>query len=208
MEFGDAYRTNTDGGTPMPALLDPREEHFHIPSSHAGLSLYLRHLPPPDGISPKGVALYIHGGTFPSALAIAHRFDGRSWRDELCAAGFHVWGLDFQGFGGSDRYPEMNEPAEAHPPLGRAEIASRQIEAGVRFIRAHHDAPRMSLIAHSWGTIAAGLFAGRHPDLVRRLVFFGPIAGRPKNAEPVRYPAWRQVSLQDQWTRFTAEVPA
>src|SRR5437588_3922497 len=34
---------------------------------------------------------YVHGGTFPSGLSIAHRFDGRSWRDELCAAGFHVW---------------------------------------------------------------------------------------------------------------------
>ena len=79
----------------MPALLDPREAHFRIPSSHAGLSLFLRHLPPPEGASPQRVVLYVHGATFPSALSIAHRFDGRSWRDELCAAGFDVWGLDF-----------------------------------------------------------------------------------------------------------------
>ena len=91
----------------MPALLDPREEHFHIPSSHAGLSLFLRHLPPPDGISPQGVALYVHGATFPSALSMAHRFDGCSWRDELCAAGFHVWGFDFHGYGHSDPYPAI-----------------------------------------------------------------------------------------------------
>ena len=69
----------------MPALLDPREGHFRIPSSHAGLSLFLRYLPPPNGTPTKGVVLYVHGATFPSALSIAHRFDGRSWRDELCA---------------------------------------------------------------------------------------------------------------------------
>ena len=50
--------------------------------------------------------LYIHGATFPSALSIAHRFDGTSWRDVLNEAGFDVWGLDFYGFGHSDRYPK------------------------------------------------------------------------------------------------------
>ncbi len=149
----------------------------------------------------------MHGGTFPSALSIAHRFDGRSWRDELTDAGFDVWGFDFYGFGESDRYPEMSERAERHPPLGRAEVASRQVEAVARFLCRHHAVPRVSIVAHSWGTIATGRFAGRCPELVDRLVFFGPITWRPKTAEPQRFPAWRPVSLKDQWDRFTAEVP-
>src|ERR1700747_689049 len=83
--------------------LDPHERHFRIASPHAGLSLFLRYLPSTHDLSLEDrVVLYVHGGTFPSALSIAHRFDGRSWRDELCAAGFHVWGLDFHGFGLSD----------------------------------------------------------------------------------------------------------
>lgn len=191
---------------PALPLLDPREEHFRIAGPLPGLTLFLRRLRPPA--EAKGVILYVHGGTFPSALSIAHRFDGRSWRDKLCAAGFDVWGLDCHGFGASDPYPEMAEPAAAHPPLGRADIASRQVEAAVRFIREHAGIERVSIVAHSWGTIAAGRFAGECPDLVDRLVFFGPIARRPpKEAERVRFPAWRLVSLDDQWTRFTAEVP-
>src|SRR5262249_41831988 len=104
-------------------LLDPREELFRIASPLPGLKLFLRYLPASPAVTgaPK-VALYVHGGTFPSALSIAHRFDGRSWRDELCAAGFHTWGLDFHGFGDtSDPYPEMAEAADRHAPLGRAE---------------------------------------------------------------------------------------
>jgi pimeloyl-ACP methyl ester carboxylesterase len=171
--------------------------------------LFLRYQPPtqqPAG-TPKAV-LYVHGGTFSSALSIAYRFDGRSWRDELCAAGFHVWGLDFHGFGNlSDAYPEMSEPAENHPPLGRAESASRQLECAVRFIAEHHGVPRVSLIAHSWGTIVAGRLAGRAPELVDRLVFFGPIAQRAQGAAPQRLPAWRLISLRDQWDRFVADVP-
>ena len=189
--------------------LDVHEEHFRIPSHHNGLSLFLRYLPPFHGTELRGnVVLYVHGGTFPSRLSIAHRFDGRSWRDELAASGFHCWGLDFHGFGRfSDPYPEMAEPAENHAPLGRAEDASRQLEQAVRFICAHHRVPRISLIAHSWGSIVSGRFAGQHPRLVERLVYFGPIAWRAPRADSQRLSGWRLISLKDQWDRFTADLP-
>ena len=190
------------------AKLDPREEHFRVPSPHPGLSLFLRHLAPHRAMPPDGrVVLYVHGGTFPSALSIAHRFDGRSWRDELCDAGFQVWALDFQGFGLSDPYPQMAEQAAANPPLGRAAEATAQLDRAVRFVCERQQVPRLSLIAHSWGTIVAGRWAATHPEAVDRLVFFGPIARRPRAAEPQRLPAWRMISLKDQWDRFTADVP-
>jgi pimeloyl-ACP methyl ester carboxylesterase len=193
----------------LPPKLDPREEHFHIPSPLQGLSLFLRYLPPnARQTDASNIVLYVHGGSFPSALSIAHRFDGRSWRDELADAGFHVWGLDFLGFGASDPYPEMGAPAEHNPVLGGTEAASRQLECAVRFIRDHHRVRKISIIAHSWGTIATGRFAGRCPELVERLVFFGPVTWRQKTAVPQTFPAWRLVSLEDQWDRFTAEVPS
>jgi pimeloyl-ACP methyl ester carboxylesterase len=193
------------------AKLDPREQHYWIPSSRPGLRLFLRHLAPitrPDG--PPRIALYVHGGSFPSALSIAHRFDGYSWRDALSEAGFDVWGFDFHGFGHSDRYPEMSESPQAHSPLGRVADASEQTAAAVRFILDHHGSPHLSIIAHSWGSLPTGRFAGQHPSLVDRLVLFGAIARRP----PRRYeaapsaPAWRIVTLQDQWARFVEDVPS
>jgi pimeloyl-ACP methyl ester carboxylesterase len=190
----------------MAAKLDPREEHHRIARPHSGLSLFLRYLPPRDAGS-KRIVLYVHGGTFPSALSIAHRFDGRSWRDELNDADFNVWGLDFHGFGLSDPYPEMAQPAEANVPLGRAEDASRQLEAAVRFIARRHNVGRISIIAHSWGSIITGRFAGRCPELVDRVVFFGPITFRPRETEPQKLPGWRLISLKDQWDRFTETVP-
>jgi hypothetical protein len=99
--------------------LDDREELFLIPGPREGMSLFLRRLTPFNRSAERAV-LYIHVATFPSALSIAYRFDGRSWRDALCDAGFSVWGLDFYGFGYSDRYPEMSQPADVSAPLGRA----------------------------------------------------------------------------------------
>jgi len=195
------------GSTGVSPKLDPREEQFRIRSPRRGLSLFLRCLPPTRATGLLRTVVYVHGGTFPSSLSIAHRFDGRSWRDALCDAGFHVWGLDFHGFGESDPYPEMREPAEAHLPLGRAGECSRQLEAAVRFICDHHALTRLSLIAHSWGSIVAGDFAVRCPELIERLVLFGPIARRDAQGERQRLTGWRLVSLQDQWERFVADVP-
>jgi pimeloyl-ACP methyl ester carboxylesterase len=190
----------------MPKL-DPREQHYWIPSSRAGLQLFLRHLPP--AAASDRVVVYVHGATFPSGLSIAHRFDGVSWRDALCQAGFHVWGFDFLGFGGSDRYPEMSAPADAHAPLCNAADGSEQLEAVVRFILERHRLPQLSLLTHSWASMPAGLFAGREPAMIDRLVLFGPISRRPPHRyeKPPSAPAWRVVTLEDQWARFVEDVP-
>jgi pimeloyl-ACP methyl ester carboxylesterase len=189
--------------------LDVNEEHYWIPSPVPGLELFLRRSRPPREAGERRAVLYVHGGTFPSGLSIAHRFDGYSWRDALVEEGFDVWGFDFLGFGHSGRYPEMDGPADAAPSLGHAEAASVQIAAAVRFVLARSEVPRLSLIAHSWGSIAAGRFAGEHPALVDRLVFFGPIARRAPaaGAAPRTAPAWRIVTLDDQWARFIEDVP-
>lgn len=192
---------------PVPKL-DLQEKHFFISSPIDGLKLFLRYLPVRVAFPgrPK-VVLYVPGGTFPSALSIAHRFDSRSWRDELVDAGFDVWGLDFQGFGASDPYPEMSQAAENKPALGQASLASGQLERAVRFICEYHQVPNLSIIAHSWGSMVTGRFAGCWPELIERLVFFAPIAWRASSVEPEIYPAWRLVSLEDQWDRFTQDVP-
>jgi pimeloyl-ACP methyl ester carboxylesterase len=183
----------------------PTETHYRIPSGDPALHLFLRHLPPTGPA--RGIVLYVHGATFPSGLSVAHRFDGRSWSDALAASGFHSWGLDFLGFGHADRYPAMTASAERNPPLGRAEQAASQIVAAMRFIAARHGGRRISIIAHSWGTIAAGLFATRHPSLLDHLVFFGPIARRDGPPLPKQLPAWRLVTVEDQYRRFIADVP-
>src|SRR5437667_11685036 len=178
--------------------LDPREIHFRVSGPIEGLKLFLWHLAPVRPTARTRAVLFVHGMSFPSALSIAHRFDGRTWRDELCDAGFDVWGLDFYGFGCSDRYTEMSQPAETNPPLGQAGEISQQIDRAARFICAQHAVPRISLIAHSGGTIGTAMFAFRNPELVDRLVFFAPIARREPNSNPApRLPAWRLISLKD-----------
>jgi pimeloyl-ACP methyl ester carboxylesterase len=189
--------------------LDLREQHFRIPGPRKGMWLFLRFLRA-ENTTPRRALLYVHGATFPSALSIAHRFDGQSWRDALTTAGFDVWGLDFYGFGHSDRYPEMDQPATDNSALGVTEDAAKQLEAAIRFILAHQNLEKISLISHSWGSMPAGLIAGTHSALIDRWVLFAPIGRRgPRRYEtPTSFPAWRIVTLEDQWNRFVEDVPA
>lgn len=190
------------------ATLDSREETFLIDSGRDGLRMFLRRSAAQNR-SNRPPILYLHGATFPSSLSIAYRFDGWSWRDALCAAGFNVWALDFLGFGGSDRYPEMDAKASDHAPLEFAAESLEQVEAAVRFILAIERCARVSLITHSWGKMPAGLFAARHPTLIDRIVMFAPLGCRdgPRYVPRPSLPAWKLVSNEDQYARFVEDVP-
>jgi pimeloyl-ACP methyl ester carboxylesterase len=190
------------------ATPDPREELFRVDSGRDGLMLLLRRLPAKTPAKNRAI-LYLHGATFPSALSIAFRFDGISWRDALCEAGFDVWALDFLGFGGSDRYPEMDAPAEAHEPLGLATDTVTQVEAAAHFILAHDRRRRLAFVTHSWGSMPAGLFAARHPTLVDRIAMFAPLGCRqgPRYVPRPTAAAWKLVTNEEQYKRFVEDVP-
>ena len=97
--------------------------------------------------------------------------------ESLSAAGFDTWALDFMGYGGSDRYPQMSHADLGGTPVLRAQEASEQIEAAVRFIRDTQHVETVSIIAHSWGTLPSGLFATRQQGLLAtRPVWSGSVA--------------------------------
>ncbi len=168
-------------------------EDVALLDGHAGEpTLLVRHEP-----GPGPSVLYVHGATFPSGLSVAYRIDGRSWMDDLRARGFDVWAFDFAGFGGSDRRPGVKD-----------QDAATQIERVAEHALKASGHKRLSILAHSWGTIPAGAFAARRPDLVERLVLFGPVGLRngPVKAESAANLV--PVSIEDQWNSFQSGLPA
>jgi pimeloyl-ACP methyl ester carboxylesterase len=187
-----------------------REEQFLIAGPKEGLRLFVTRMSATSNSRRRSV-LYVHGATFPSSLAVAYRFGTQgSWRDALCRAGFDVWAFDFYGYGGSDRYPEMDGAADAAAPLGLAAEGAQQLAAVVAFALEHDGRHSISFISHSWGSMPVGRFAAEHAAAVDRWVLFAPLARRePSRQEPIPSgPAWRLVSIEDQWKRFVEDVPA
>ncbi|MGI8579338.1 MAG: alpha/beta hydrolase [Solirubrobacteraceae bacterium] len=162
------------------------------------------------GAPPRGrpVVLFVHGTTFPAPLASGYRFDdGSSWLDVMGAAGIDAWALDFAGYGGSDRYPEMAQPPQSAAPLGRVPVAADQISRAVDHVCESTGAAKLSMLAHSWGTLAAGRYAGTHPARIERLVLFGPITRRELLTDLPSSPAFKDVTLEEQYGRFVEDPP-
>jgi pimeloyl-ACP methyl ester carboxylesterase len=162
--------------------------------------------------------LYIHGATFPSALSVGYRFaDGKAWEDSLHAAGFDVWALDFEGFGGSARPAAFGMAADASPIPLRSLDAAQQIARAVQFVRAQTGKDRISMIAHSWGGVPAARYAGDHASTLDKLVLFAPALHRPATAtpqpmgnnlpNPANIPAWRNLTVGEQFARFVNDTP-
>jgi branched-chain amino acid transport system substrate-binding protein len=184
------------------------EETFRVPFGSSGLSLFLRHRAASgrdEGVP--HTVLFVHGASFPSALAAAFPFGGKSWMEDLSSHGFDTWALDFLGYGGSDRYPEMLRGDTQGPPLLRADEAAEQIATATKFILSRSRIERLSIVAHSWGTMPAGLFATKYAELLDRLVLFGPQSprhGGVKDSEESR--AWN-VTVKAQMDRFRGYPP-
>ncbi len=179
------------------------QQTFRPPATPERPSLFIRRQSRPGAPA----VLYVHGATFPSALSVGFDFGGGSWLDDWTARGFDAWAFDFAGFGKSGRYAAMAEPADRHGPLCRAADASRQVLDVLELI-AREAGPRpVSLVAHSWGSMPAGLAACARPDRVDRLVLFGPIARRAMNNVEIPKVAWMDVTNEAQHARFVEDVP-
>jgi pimeloyl-ACP methyl ester carboxylesterase len=163
---------------------------------------------------PRGAALYVHGATFPSALSLFFRFDGRSWADALNDAGFDAWGLDFAGYGESQRDAAVLQPSPDGSPPGRADAVELQLARAMRAV-AQHSALPLHLIAHSWGSIAALRCAGDPVLRCASLVLFGPVACRESAAPAARaapdaelpLPPTQLLTAWAQHRRFVTGVP-
>lgn len=155
-----------------------------------------------------GDVLYLHGATFPAELSIGFKIDGHSWADSLNDECFNVWALNFAGYGNSEDYTHLNRAEYPSSTPGQSGEVQRQIERAVDFIGAQSNRSKVSIIAHSWGTIAAGEFAANQPGRVDKLVLFGPIAQRQLQMPAGTLAANHLVTIEHQHQKLVRDTPA
>ena len=63
--------------------MTPKEESYRVVFEQNGLHLFLRHLPASAPVQDGKIVLFVQGATFPSGLAAAFPFGGRSWMQDL-----------------------------------------------------------------------------------------------------------------------------
>lgn len=128
--------------------------------------------------------LFLHGSTFPAALAFDFAMSGTSWMDTLVSTGFDTYALDFLGYGDSDRYPSMHATTSVNEPLGRGNEVYKDVDLAVEYILAKTGAKGVILIGHSWGGSVAAFYATKYPSKIAKLVLFAPITRKARPIAP------------------------
>lgn len=173
-----------------------------LPLSAGSAQHIALHCAGPEGPTDKGV-LFIHGSSFPTMLAAGFEFKpGDSWIEFMAQHGYLACGLDFLGFGASSRPQSLFETPAGKTPLLRAPEAAREINVAVTYLHDRRAMAQIHVIAHSWGTIPAAMFAAEFPSIPASLTMFGPIVPVP-GASPEKIDfAWSNLSPQDRYEQL------
>jgi pimeloyl-ACP methyl ester carboxylesterase len=152
-------------------------ESYFIPSSDAGVQLYIRNKHP-AGVSIFGgerTLLFVHGATYPSETTFDFPFAGKSMMDHIAEQGWDVYLVDVRGYGGSSRPPEMDAPAQNNKPIVNTLVGVRDVAAAVDHILKKRAVPKINLMGWSWGTAVMGIYTAEHNEKVNRLVQYAPL---------------------------------
>jgi pimeloyl-ACP methyl ester carboxylesterase len=154
--------------------------------------------------------LFVHGASFPTLLAAGFQFaPGDSWLQFMARQGYLACGLDLLGFGAASRPPAMAAPASHAPPLTDAREAAAEIALAVDALRKHDGISEVHVVAHSWGTVPAGLFAATHTHALSSLTLFGPIVPVERPQGQMADAAWWTITAQQrlEQLRFRNVLP-
>ncbi len=130
--------------------------------------------------STKGAILFTHGAGSP-ASAIWDLPGDYSYLRKLACMGYDSYTVDVRGFGGSQKPAEMKlsvEQAKSAKPVVRAAEAINDVHAAVEFALQKSHQKKLHLVGWSWGSLVSGMYAGKYPELIKRLVLFAPVYDR------------------------------
>ena len=154
------------------------------------------------------VVLMVHGGFAPSTVAYDLPYRDYSFMSALAQAGYDVFALSHTGYAPSPR-PLMDDPCNVDqefqpqliphvlkepsaPRYPYKLVSSRsewdELETVVRYIMELREVRRISLVGWSTGAPRAGGFAALHPELVDKIVLFGPAPYFPTDEPPAQMP--------------------
>lgn len=132
-----------------------------------GRYLYFNKCSCPASYSDKNLLL-IHGLTYTNHVFDINYEDYSAVRF-FAKQGYTVWRLDIGGYGNSQQV----EDGFSVDTLS----ASKDIEAAAEKIVELQGVKNIDIVGWSWGTMTTSKFAARRPELIHRLVWFGPCFG-------------------------------
>lgn len=145
------------------------------------------------------VVLFVHGAGTPAEVAFDVPYQDYSWMAYLANAGYDVFSVDMEGYGRSQRPPQMDDKCNLAPkqqkefgvqcppayPGNLTNMGSdwHDISAAVDFIKTLRHVDKVNLVGWSQGGPRAGGWTANHPERVNKLILLAPAYNRATKAE-------------------------
>lgn len=178
---------------------NPKMETVYLPISSNSEQRVALHCVSPSHSTTRAV-LFVHGSSFPTMLAFGFEFaPGDSWMTYMAARGYLACGLDFLGFGASSTPAAFSAPPDNGSPVMKAPAAAEQIALAATYLHHQRNIRALHIIAHSWGTIPAAMYAAQSPQGLASLTLFGPIVPVEHAATEKTNYAWWKLNARDRY---------
>lgn len=138
----------------------------------------------------RGAIVLTHGAGSPSSSIWDLHVEDYSLMRRLACEGFDSYALDVRGFGASSKPPPGPDGV---PGPVRAKDVLPDVRAAVAFAQKTSNVERVDLLGWSWGCVVSGLYAGAHPEDLRRLVLFAPVYDKKWPTRHAKAATWKVV---------------
>jgi pimeloyl-ACP methyl ester carboxylesterase len=187
-------------------------QDFMVPAHDSGIQLFVRNRWSSEqtAFSAEKTVLFVHGATYPAEALFDLPVGGTSWTAHVAQRGYDVYLVDVRGYGRSTRPAAMAESATMNPPFAFTADAVRDVARAVDFILERRRVAQLTLIAWSWGTTIAALYAIANPAKVAKVVMVAPVWTPPSGTEPPPVPttAYRAITIAAAHERWLHGVPS
>lgn len=173
-----------------PAACDPEalERTEHRLESAPGIEILVRQIRAPQ--PRRGAVVLTHGAGSPSSSIWDLHFEDYSLMRRLACEGYDTYAVDVRGYGGSSMPPALEDGSR--PPV-RARDVMPDVQAAIVHAKATSGVSQVDLLGWSWGCLVSGMYAGLHPEDVRRLVLFAPVYDKKWPSRHAKAAKWSPV---------------
>jgi pimeloyl-ACP methyl ester carboxylesterase len=132
-------------------------------AGQAPARLFLWNKPPPGGVAPRGVILFVHGSSMASTPSFDLVIPGKpdsSVMEFFARRGFDTWCVDNEGYGRSSKHRDV---------IYDIACGADDLEAASAYILGRTGASDLLVYGSSSGALKAAVFAARRPERIARL---------------------------------------
>lgn len=161
-----------------------RSEFFVSSSADHGAQIHVRSVTPAIMTAATPIVMCLHGAAMHNIIFdVPIETDYPTFLEYLAHNGYAAYAISYRGYGASSKPVPFHDHPLPSRCLMRYDEACQDVIDVINHVQHLFPASKINICGLSWGSVIAGAFINQFPNLINKLVLFGPVYSYPN-------PAW------------------